>query len=198
MPKLIIYAGINGAGKTTLCNFHEIHENFEIVNADMILVEEGGDWKSKIDQIRAGKETLRRIKQDLAQNKSFSIETTRLSTFALNTAIKAKEKNYEVILNFIGVESLETALQRIEKRVQLGGHGIDKEVVKIRFKRQYEGLSQLISVCDKSFLYDNRDQLSLIGVFFEGNILYINKNIDWLKNFYENEHLSYLMNRENL
>ncbi len=65
-PLYVVFAGVNGAGKSTFYRTGFWREpgmprSLARVNSDEIVVEEGGDPCSDADQIRAGREALRRI-----------------------------------------------------------------------------------------------------------------------------------------
>ena len=186
MPELIIFAGASGVGKTSLCQYLDFDETFDIVNPDMILFENGGDWRSPIDVLNAGRETLKRVNENIQNSRSFTFETTALGRYTKRIIKQAKEKNYKVTLNFISVNSLDIVKKRIEHRVENGGHGIDENVIRERFKNRYSGLEQLMRICDTTFIYDNSDDLKLVGVTHLGQILYADKTSDWFKDFYKN------------
>ena len=80
-PLYVVFAGVNGAGKSTFYRTGFWREpgmprSLARVNSDEIVVEEGGDPRSDADQMRAGREALRRIDACLEGRKSFNQETT--------------------------------------------------------------------------------------------------------------------------
>ena len=187
MPELIIFAGASGVGKTSLCQFLDFNEMYDIINADAILVEDGGDWRSPVDVLNAGRKTLKKVYENIENNRSFTFETTRLSTYTTQIVKQAKKRNYKVTLNFISVNSLDIAMKRIEYRVKNGGHDIDESVIKERFENRYRGLAKLMKICDASFIYDNSDNLTIVGATHLGEMLYSDKSSDWFKDFYQKE-----------
>lgn len=58
MKKFTIVAGVNGAGKSTLYQLDPDLKCENRVNADEILKEFGGDWKSLADIFKAGKRAV--------------------------------------------------------------------------------------------------------------------------------------------
>lgn len=70
-----LYAGVNGAGKSTVYDTTGCYGNENRVNSDEILVSNGGDWRNKRDQIRAGMEAVRKVDYFIKQGISFNQET---------------------------------------------------------------------------------------------------------------------------
>lgn len=103
---------------------------------------------------------------------------------------KAQERNYEVILLSLALDSQELAIKRVQTRVQEGGHNIPQEVIKRRFKNGLKNLFSLyIPVVDKWILVDNSgENFEIIG---EGSnneiIIKIQKAWNILKNKYNGE-----------
>lgn len=90
-PKYIIVAGVNGPGKSTLFQtYPEIFMNTKRVNADEILRKNHGDWQNQKDNILAGRETVKKIQYNIANQISFHQETTLASS--LNGFLKILKK----------------------------------------------------------------------------------------------------------
>lgn len=168
-----LFAGINGAGKTTLFRSGQwMYANSMMdiprINSDEILVEQGGDWRSTTDQIRAGREAVRRVHHYLNTNTSFNQETTLAGKTIINTIREAQRLGYWVIMNYVGVESPSIANGRIAHRTRVGGHGIEPELVERRWKRSLANLERCLDICDEIRLYDNTSSLTLLDGFYFG------------------------------
>ena len=50
---------------------------------------------------------------------------------------KARQNGYEVTLLYVAVNSVKTAIKRVNERVESGGYGIPPETIKKRYS-QYE------------------------------------------------------------
>jgi len=189
--KLYIIAGPNGAGKTTLSYtvLPEIFDCFEFVNADEIakgisplIPEKAG--------IRSGRLMLQRIKELILLNESFAIETT-LSTKSYKQLVQsAKNKNYEVILLFLTLDSVELAIQRVSSRVKEGGHNIDKDVIVRRYKNGLQNLFNIyIPIVSKWIIVNNSsERFEFIAEGTTDSVIIKNK-IRWVelnKEFNEN------------
>ena len=186
MKRLIVYAGINGAGKSTLCNFQKREfKDTMIINIDNIVREIGGDWRSFKDFVRAGRIAIDRMQDCLENDKSLSIETTNLSITIMKYIEKAREKDYHIEMNFIGVGDVNLSLQRIDHRVNIGGHGVSEALVRRRYERQFEGLKTAINICDWAWFYDNEVIMRAVAIFEKSKTLFLDQETKWVKAFTE-------------
>ena len=78
-----------------------------------------GSSGTGISTIAAGKEVLRLAKEHLKQKESFAVETTLSGKNYLQMMQYARgiDRGFEVVLIYIGTESVEINLARIAKRV---------------------------------------------------------------------------------
>ena len=104
----------------------------------------------------AGRIMLKRIDSLLANQASFSFETTLSSKTFLKLVERAKKQGYRVELNYVALPSVALAKKRVSKRVAEGGHGIPPEVVERRFYRSLNNLIHRYSkIVDQWWVYDN-------------------------------------------
>lgn len=157
MRKLYVIAGPNGAGKTTASYtiLPDIFDCKEFVNADEI-AKGLSPFNQEKAGIKAGKLMLSRIKELLDKNETFAFETTLASKSFAGFIKKAKNKNYEVILLFLSLNSEELAIKRVETRVKEGGHNIPTNVIIRRYKGGILNLFNIyIPIVTKWILIDN-------------------------------------------
>ena len=174
MPTLTIFAGINGAGKSTLYNFIKHSKDYDLgirICPDEILQDFNGDWEDQTHQIKSGLLALKQIRFCLKNNKSFNWETTIIGTTALKIIKQAKQQGYTVNLNFIGVQNVEQSLERIKKRVDEGGHGINDKVVKQRYNRQFDNLQEVCGLANNVIFYDNTKTMCIVGTYSNKSLL---------------------------
>lgn len=101
-------------------------------------------------------------------NSDFAFETTLATRSYINTIKKAQSKGYFVTLIYFWLNTQHLALERIKKRVLMGGHDIPEDIIHRRYKN---GLSNLINLyvpnCDFWMIIDNsKPPFSIIA---EGN-----------------------------
>lgn len=162
-PTLYIFAGANGSGKTTIAKRLTAIFDVPFVNADEI----AASLKDK-SNIRAGKLFISTIKQLVAQNKSFAIESTLSGKSIAHHINEAKCAGFHVQIIYLYLNNPETNIERIKVRVSSGGHHVPKRDVLRRFYRsrqQFWNTYRLLCN-DWILLYNPSDSLIVIA---EGN-----------------------------
>lgn len=69
--------------------------------------------------------------------------------------IEARVRGFEIVLVYIGTESVEINLARIRDRVLAGGHNVPEPDVRRRFTRSFQNLPLAIQRADHTILFDN-------------------------------------------
>ena len=174
-----LFAGINGAGKSTIYNTTTFYENNNRVNSDEILVLNGGDWRNEKDQIKAGREAVRRINYFIEHGISFNQETTLTGHSILRNIQKAKEQGFSIELYYIGLNSPELAVERVKGRVAKGGHGIPEDTIKKRYEASLEMLTKVLPLCNEATIYDNSVKLDKIAKYKDGKLELLNGKCQW-------------------
>lgn len=150
-----IIAGVNGAGKTSLYSIiNNEYDLGERVNIDEI-VKQHGDWQDTMLQIKAGRAAMDMINHYIEIGVTFHQETTLPGVTIIKQIKKAKERGYTIRLFFVGIDDVTIAIERVHKRIALGGHGIDDDIIEKRYKKLPENLKVLLPLCDIVILYDN-------------------------------------------
>ena len=167
MRRYVIIAGVNGAGKTTLYKTHPALFNMPRVNIDEI-VRSFGSWKNKSDVFQAGMIAVHKIREYIATGSSFNQETTLCGRSILQAIRTTREKSYQIELFYVGIESADLALQRINERVQRGGHGVPEEDVRRRYSESLKNLHIVIPMCDIVQIYDNTEDMRQLAEYRNG------------------------------
>ena len=108
-----------------------------------------------------GQKVLRLAKEDLERRESFAVETTLSGKNYLQMMQYAKgiDRGFEVVLIYIGTESVEINLARIARRVLAGGHNVPEMDVRRRYLRSLQNLPAAAGIADRVLLFDNTDDL---------------------------------------
>ena len=167
MKKYIIFAGVNGAGKSTLYQTNSQLFDIPRINVDEI-VRDFGNWKNTQDIMTAGKIAVKRLKNYINEGISFNQETTLCGKSILRNIQLAKATGYYIELYYVGVDSVETAKERVRQRVLAGGHGIPEQDIEKRYQESLQNLKKVLPLCDLVVLYDNTDILVNIADFENG------------------------------
>ena len=180
-----IFAGVNGAGKSTLYKTDFLNKDIKNsirINTDEI-VYSFGDWKSSIDQIKAGKIAIQLRNKCFLEEKSFNEETTLTGRTILKIIDKAKDLGYKIHLYYIGIDNPEIAKERVKNRIARGGHGISPDVIKKRYYESLKNLEKIIHQCDFIEIFDNSKKFIRI-FYYEDNQVFENDiaKVNWIKN----------------
>ena len=177
MPMFTIVGGVNGAGKSSLSGVLKdcLDDLGVIVDPDKITAELGGD------EYEGGKLAVERLERALADGVSFTQETTLSGGYTRKLARRAREQGYYVRLYYIGLDTVQESLQRIENRVRKGGHDIPRRDVESRFAHRFADVEKVLLYCDEARFFDNDNGFELVAEYRNGEILPIgNRRPRWL------------------
>lgn len=157
MPNLYIIAGCNGAGKTTasFTVLPEILNCKEFVNADSIAAGLS-PFNPESVAVEAGRLMLQRIDQLMKEEVDFAFETTLAARSYVSLIKTAREQRYRISLLYFWLSSPAVAIERVARRVSMGGHNIPTETVE---RRYFAGIRNLINlyipICDNWMVINN-------------------------------------------
>lgn len=179
-PEYILFAGVNGVGKSTFYRTFawtdaKHPQRMPRINSDELLVARKGDWASAKDQARAAKEAVRAIRGLMSRSLSFNQETTLSGRSAMRRIAEATERGYLVRMFYIGIDSPMHAQERIDHREEIGGHGIQREVVERRYRESLRNLSQAIRLCDEVIVLDNTVEFVELARWNNGVLSWVGK-----------------------
>ncbi|NUY82737.1 zeta toxin family protein [Flavobacterium sp. MAH-1] len=158
-PNLYVIAGCNGAGKTTasFTILPEILNCKEFVNADEIAKGLSPFQPEKV-AFEAGRLMLQRVEHLLREKENFAFETTLATKSYKGKILDAQKNGYNVILLFFWLRKVELAIERVKLRVQEGGHNIETETIKRRYKNGISNLFQIyLPIVNEAMIFDNSD-----------------------------------------
>lgn len=182
MKTYTIVGGVNGAGKSSLTGVlrTEITNLGKIIDVDKMIVKCGGNV------LEGGKKSIELIDDCLEKEICFTQETTLSGHRILSTVKKAMEKGYYIRLYYVGLNTVEESLLRIENRVKKGGHNIPDADVRRRFHKRFEDLALILQYCDEATLYDNENGFAAVAEYKNGELLPIgNIRPEWLAQLIE-------------
>ena len=161
-----IIGGVNGCGKSSLTGTLKAERSDLgiIVDPDKITAELGGD------EYEGGKVAVEKLERALADGVSFTQETTLSGGYARKLARRAKEAGYYIRLYYVGLDSLQESLQRIENRVRKGGHDIPRRDVEARFARRFSDVVKILPYCDEARFFDNDNGFVEVAEYRNGEL----------------------------
>ena len=129
-PTLTVIAGTNGAGKSSIVGMFMRRHGGEYYNADEWARGLLGD-DPELSQTEAnglawlaGKEMLEAA---IEQGRDYIFETTLGGNTIPLLISRAAARGHRVVIWYVGLESPETHIDRVQARVRRGGHDIPEE-----------------------------------------------------------------------
>ena len=167
MKIFTIIGGVNGCGKSSLTGTLKAERTDlgMIVDPDKLTAEMGGD------EYEAGKLAVDKLERALSDGVSFTQETTLSGGYTRKLARRAKDAGYYIRLYYIGLDTAQECLQRIENRVRKGGHDIPRRDVESRFKRRFDDVAKILPYCNEARFFDNDNGFVLVGEYRNGELL---------------------------
>jgi predicted ABC-type ATPase len=158
-PEVILFGGCNGAGKTTLA-FQLLGKGLhlhEFVNADEIA--HGLNPLNPSSQAGlASRLAIKRVNDLIKQKESFSFEGTLAGAWQAKMLRICADVGYQTRLIYVWLPSVAMAKQRVQNRVQQGGHDVPVDLIE---RRYYKGLANLqhsyLPLVDEALILDGSD-----------------------------------------
>ena len=177
MKLYTIIGGVNGCGKSSLTGTLKAERNDlgTIIDPDKLSAKLGGYGAG-------GRAAVEKINDCLAKGLNFTQETTLAGARTERTIRQAKELGYTIRLYYVGLDSLEESLSRIENRVRKCGHNIPRQDVERRYAGRFEALVKVLPYCDEACFFDNDNGFVEVARYENGELLPITQSPpEWLK-----------------
>ncbi len=178
-----IIGGVNGCGKSSLTGAikAERKDLGTIIDVDKINASFDGD------KVAGGKKAIEKINHCIEQGLSFTQETTLSGARTATTAKKAKENGYYIRLYYVGLDSAQESVKRIQNRVAKGGHDIPKEDVLRRFNNRFEALKKILPYCNEALFFDNDNGFMEVAEYKYGELILKGyKHPKWIEKINDN------------
>ncbi len=182
MKTYTIVAGVNGCGKSSLTGVlrTEIDNLGKIIDVDKITV------SCKGNLLEGGKKAVALIEDCLEKEICFTQETTLSGRKTLDTIKRAIAKDYYIRLYYVGLDTMEESLLRIENRVKKGGHNINTDTVANRFSKRFDDLLAVLPYCNEATFYDNDNGFVTVAKYKNGEMTPVgSKQSKWLSELIE-------------
>ncbi|AFY91140.1 zeta toxin family protein [Chroococcidiopsis thermalis] len=153
-PTLTIIAGPNGSGKSTFTRNTQEALGVPVIDPDLEARLLRPDAPETV-AVAAGKQAIRRARTYLENNQSFAVETTLSGNTYLKMMREAKQKGWQVNLIYIGLNKVETNIQRVAQRVTVGGHNVPEKDIRRRYERSLANLPLALQQADDALIFDN-------------------------------------------
>jgi predicted ABC-type ATPase len=146
-----VFAGPNGSGKSTFKRNLEDDPDFpkRHINADEIKENTG------CTDLEAQAKAAQECEDALTKRESFAFETVFSHPSKLELMQRAKESGYWVRLYFMCLEDAEINVDRVNIRVNSGGHSVPEDKIKSRYDRSMQLLQQSFNLADEAVVSNN-------------------------------------------
>lgn len=149
-PMVLVFAGPNGSGKSTITEYFGIVGKYtnadEMVKATFISNEEAA---KRADELRY---------ESIQNLEDFTFETVLSSEYKIRILEEAKAAGYFIKCVFVLTADVNLNIARIRSRVAQGGHFVDPQKVRDRYKKSLANIRVLMDLCDILHVYDNTDE----------------------------------------
>lgn len=171
---LIYLAGPNGAGKTTYyftaLNKLFINQHLPFINLDVIAKDEMGDYSTE-NFARAEMVYRERISKSLKDGDDFMIESNLAKSSDYEWIEKMIQRGYELILFFLCTDDVNININRVQRRVKVGGHDITPEIIIHRYKMALTYLKGKLHLFKETYFIDNStDEAIEVGSIKESRL----------------------------
>ncbi len=160
-PTITVLAGTNGAGKSSIGGELLRQVGVPYFNSDEvareILSENPGLPPNEANSL-AWREEVRQLDEAIGLRKDFAFESTlggNTITAALQDALDA---GLDVRIWYVGLESPDLHIARVQARVARGGHPIPEDTIRKRFESSRLNLIRLMGRLSELKVFDNSVQ----------------------------------------
>lgn len=182
MKTYTIIGGVNGVGKSSFSGVLRRHrlDMGKIIDPYCIAA------KEHCDKLKAGRLAIQEVNRAMQNGWNFTQETTLSGRRTLQTILDARQRDYQIRLYYIGVNSAEESLIRIANRVRKGGHDIPENDVRRRYEKRFTDLHKILPYCDEAHFFDNENGFTEVAVYQNGELIPICETLpQWLQTFRE-------------
>ena len=130
--ELIIVGGANGVGKTTFAVEYASRRNCLYLGADAIAAELAPNTPELVP-VAAGQELMRRLSASLAGEDTVVLESTLAGRTLRHVVSNARDSGFTITIVYLFLDSPDTCAERVEERVQKGGHSVPEPDIRRRF-----------------------------------------------------------------
>ncbi|CAN5592382.1 zeta toxin family protein [soil metagenome] len=94
----------------------------------------------------------------IKSGQSFTFETVMSSPDKLDVLQRAKESGFRIYLYYVATEDSTINVERVQLRMQSGGHSVPTSKIVERYYRSLDYLFEAIRLSDRAYLFDNSGQ----------------------------------------
>lgn len=155
-PAITVIAGVNGAGKSSIVGAALRSAGGDYHNPDEVTKKYVAKGLSLADaRSRAWYRGKHDLERAIADRCDLALETTLGGGSITGLLLQAASEGMRIQVLYVGLESPELHIQRVQARVARGGHDIPPETIRKRWESSRANLLRLIPVLSDFQLFDN-------------------------------------------
>jgi predicted ABC-type ATPase len=157
-PSIYVIAGVNGAGKSSVAGETLRQAGANYYNADeaaRLLMTANTTLTQTEANSAAWHEGVRLLKRAIDERLDFAFETTLGANTIPRLLRKAARAGIEIYVWYVGLESPELHIARVQSRVARGGHDISEADIRRRYEHSRLNLIDLLPVLRALRMFDN-------------------------------------------
>ena len=159
-PRKSIYviAGVNGAGKSSVAGETFRQSGADYYNPDeaaRLLVAANPNLTQREANSTAWHEGVRLLKRAIDERLDFAFESTLGANTIPRLLRKAANAGFDIYVWYVGLESPELHIARVQSRVARGGHDISESDIRRRYEHSRLNLIDLLPVLRALRVFDN-------------------------------------------
>jgi predicted ABC-type ATPase len=175
-PSFWLIAGPNGSGKSSLygsdqnaiygdTNIADSAHSFWIINPDLLTLRIQKIEQKSLEEsnVQAVQRIETWLKASIDAHQSVGVETVLSTDKYRPLVLEAKRRSFEIRLVYVILRSPELNIKRVQMRVEKGGHAVPVEKISARWRRSLEQLPWFLDHADWALLFDNSEELRLVG-----------------------------------
>lgn len=156
--RIVVAAGTNGAGKSVIAGeFLAARAAGAYFNPDLAakaMMEKDGLTLADANA-RAWNLGFELLNRSIERNEDFSFESTLGGNSITQALLRAAASGLDVLIFYVGLDSPERHIARVNARVLRGGHPITAEKIRERYPKSLANLIKLLGCASEVRVYDN-------------------------------------------
>jgi predicted ABC-type ATPase len=159
--RIVVAAGTNGAGKSVIAGeFLAARTGSAHFNPDLAakaIIDRDGLPLAEANA-RAWSVGFELLNRSVERNEDFSFETTLGGNSITQALLRAAASGLEVFVFYVGLDSPDRHIARVNARVMRGGHPIAADKIRERYPKSLANLIKLLACASEVRIYDNSDE----------------------------------------
>jgi predicted ABC-type ATPase len=186
-PIFYVLAGPNGSGKTSFALNDPALSSILFINADIEAQQLSPGSPSKA-ALAAGRITLSKISHEIGEGRAFALETTLSGSSTLDVMRRALSAGYAIDFTYLCLDSPNTNISRVAKRVLAGGHHVPDRDIERCYYRSLRNLPIAMGQAERARIFDNSSpsEPTMLLETRERSVVFLREVLpDWFKAAFE-------------